>query len=1101
MECPKCHKIIADNSESCPHCHKVFTLVCPNCHTLSQDSTCPNCGYIILEKCSKCGKMVSTSAKSCKCGLPIQTSIAYQECETDEFASINIKFCGLKAIRRVLASAELYSKFLIKLKNLLKAQFKNIDGKIIKYNDEYVINLNKELSFPTSANKAIRYALKIANSFTELNKNIIEELNVPLKLTITVLKKNAEELLINKSYESKVRLLTVKRNEPKYYKSMQIILDQYVQDCINRDYKTDSLYSIDSNGQSLMFYEIILQNYILPPNKSTEDSKIETKNNDLKKKKSKKNKDDLYEFKVFDLNTKCIFEKSTPSNVFSLLDSNVIISLKCEDDNKVSVSELMDYYSSKNIKPLYAVCSEITNFKPWGVFEQLFREYYKLSPHSGFVSQNFDPKPFTIIKNFLKGLAKKAATPEDARFAYMEEWGNFLASLKNSVIIIDGFEYIDDTTLQTLDVYFDRFKKINVHFLFITNKECPVHAKFKGLLRTPFYTEISIIDTTVDSLISEIKEDASDFIQSFYYEKINENYNGSKMYFNNALEFLKEKDVLISFENKLLIKNNNSVILPANLKELLKARLKNLSKYQDASLILAYSVYLGERMDLTLLNALGIKDLESNLKILYDKNFIYIKDDIIHINNYTIICSIIKDSLKKEAETFVSKNILAKISKGMDNTSLALLLDKLSMIKEEYMLLWKNSQFAMAVGDFDAYLKNCLSFLSIIENIGEKIPREDIEKNKKEVYQNILISLYRYSPEKIYSIENILLIDAINKNDDDKIIQLSNLMLQGALISANYTDAKTLLYNILTRIPNPKLVVDGQINTKFLLLSLINIEILFNTGKYQECSEIAEDLLDVIKPEIIEKIKPVNFSMNLFVSHMLETFRLAGLAKLIMSATDLYEFFEKIKNSFNTELPDKDCIIAIKDYLSGKDFVPSNIEESTPFTKIVYLILQEMSLHNNDYKTFAQNIYQAKLLAYDIHQTQLELYCDLLIANSYANMNIPQKANAIYNDILDKSEKSAIFGVSIITKYFIAKQKFKNCEYDEALLIVNNALADIQKDNNQAALFYVIFEKLLIDIVKQCDMSSINIENENQKIQRYIETGDFSRLIEQTAAY
>ena len=44
-------------------------------------------------------------------------------------------------------------------------------------------------------------------------------------------------------------------------------------------------------------------------------------------------------------------------------------------------------------------------------------------------------------------------------------------------------------------------------------------------------------------------------------------------------------------------------------------------------------------------------------------------------------------------------------------------------------------------------------------------------------------------------------------------------MLQGALISANYSDALSLLHNIFIRIPNPTLLVDGAINTKFLLLS------------------------------------------------------------------------------------------------------------------------------------------------------------------------------------------------------------------------------------------------------------------------------------------
>ena len=95
--------------------------------------------------------------------------------------------------------------------------------------------------------------------------------------------------------------------------------------------------------------------------------------------------------------------------------------------------------------------------------------------------------------------------------------------------------------------------------------------------------------------------------------------------------------------------------------------------------------------------------------------------------------------------------------------------------------------------------------------MGEGIEKSVIEENKMEVYNNILMFLYNYSPAKIYFIENVLLMDAIEEGDDEKIVKLSNLMLQGALISSNYTDALGLLHNILTRMKNPVLVVDGVV--------------------------------------------------------------------------------------------------------------------------------------------------------------------------------------------------------------------------------------------------------------------------------------------------
>ena len=83
-------------------------------------------------------------------------------------------------------------------------------------------------------------------------------------------------------------------------------------------------------------------------------------------------------------------------------------------------------------------------------------------------------------------------TPEDARFAYMELWGDFLSILRNTVIIVENFELLDDTSIQTLEVYFDKFKNIIPRFIFITKNNLSVHSKIKGLLRTPIYTEFSL---------------------------------------------------------------------------------------------------------------------------------------------------------------------------------------------------------------------------------------------------------------------------------------------------------------------------------------------------------------------------------------------------------------------------------------------------------------------------------------------------------------------------------------------------------------------------------------------------------------------------------
>ena len=322
MECPKCHTQVDDNQTMCPKCHKVLQLECPKCHTLGESAVCQTCGYSILVKCSKCSKIIPVEKEYCtKCGFPTSTSVAYQECESDEFASIIIKFGALKNIRKLLKSKELYSKFYFKLKNLLFAQVKGLDCKFISYGDEFVINFNKELSLATSSNKATRFALKLANAFVGLNSNIMEELSTPLNLTLTIIKKSAEQLLELTTYENNVKPLNIKKDRKKYLRGIQIVLDQYVCDEINKEYKVDSLYSVEENGKTVMFYEILLDSYVLPPTSEKDEVNIQAIQKNIVKNENIKAEKDIYSFNDFDINAKCSFEKVTAISIWEKLNN------------------------------------------------------------------------------------------------------------------------------------------------------------------------------------------------------------------------------------------------------------------------------------------------------------------------------------------------------------------------------------------------------------------------------------------------------------------------------------------------------------------------------------------------------------------------------------------------------------------------------------------------------------------------------------------------------------------------------------------------------------------------------------------------------------
>ena len=1101
MECPKCHTVLDDNQKVCPNCNKVLLLECPNCHSLCDSSVCSKCGYTILVKCSKCSKITPFEKKVCsKCDFPLATSLAYQECENDEFASITIKFESLKRIRRLLKSQELYSKFLYKIKNLLNAQLKGLDCKIIQYDDVYVVNFNKELSLATSANKAVRLSLKILNAFTEVNSKVLDELALPLNLNLMITRKTADELQTLSIYENNVKLLTVKKDEKRFLKGFQLVLDQFIRDEVSKDYKTDSLYSMEETGRTLMFYEVKLENYVVPPTVKTDDI-VQVTPRQISQKNAKEEDKDLYSFKVFDINAKCKFERTNAVefwNIFSNIrfdEGGKIVSLRSKEALSVELSELEQYFVKNDIKFVRVCCTEEMSYTPWGFFKAVFADYFQLPLLNDIkVVSKFDEQTLKFHKPLFDlyfNKPVKAMSPEDARFTYMEAWSKFLKILTKTVIIVEGFENIDDTSLQTLELYFDKFTNVKTNFLFITNNEVSVHEKFKGLLRVPNYTEFVLKRSTMDSCLSVLKSDAADFIQSFYYEKLCEMFSGSLLYFQNALKYLMETGVLIEFENKLLVRNKKAVILPKDLKALYKARIKSLSKNMDLSLILAYSTILGPSIDFETLELLGIKDISKNVKVLENMGLVTLNSSRLFINNYNILNTVMKQSLKKDIEQFLAKTIITKIGKNISDTTMVVAMGILEAYKEEYLTLWKNSQFALKTGDFDAYLKSCLGFLSLVELVGANINSDVIEENKKDVYNNILMSLYAYSPTKIYFIENTLLMDAIKENDNDKIVKLSNLMLQGALISSNYTDAQGLLFNILSRMKDPVLLVNGAINTRFLLLALVNIEILYNIGEYRQCIDIANEILSVLTVDIIDKVKPASFSTNLFVSHIMETLRLVALAKIQVLDENFDEFFESIEKALGVELPEKDCILAIKDFLAGKIYSTPNLEKISAFSKIIYLILHEAENLKDNYKQFAQNIYQAKLLASDIHQRELELFCDLLIAFAYSKISATAKAKSIIEDVVSISNRSALFNILAISRYFLSNIHIAQGDYDAATKLINDILAIIRRSDNQAKIIFMLYQKLYINLVELQEKTSVDLDAERRKLSEFSENLKF----------
>ena len=122
------------------------------------------------------------------------------------------------------------------------------------------------------------------------------------------------------------------------------------------------------------------------------------------------------------------------------------------------------------------------------------------------------------------------------------------------------------------------------------------------------------------------------------------------------------------------------------------------------------------------------------------------------------------------------------------------------------------------------------------------------------------------------------------------------------------------------------------------------------------------------------------------------------------------------------------------------------------------------------------------MLATDIHQRELELLCDMLIGYAYSLNGVNEKAKIIYEDVLSTAERSAMFNIIIIAKFFLTKLLISESKKEEALLLINDALAAIRKHNDQAKILFALFEQQYIDIVKDGTLVPCDIESEEMKL-------------------
>ena len=1086
MNCPKCKRTLPDNTTVCPYCKKVLALVCPICGTHNDNSTCSNCSYIILCKCSECGTINKTEDKYCrKCKAPTAVSAARRLTDNETCTALTISLGNATKLGKSLGEKKLLAKFLFKLKTMILGFAKEINAyALMPTETTFLLNFTENNTEYTTAQKAVKSAIKLLNIICNLNRTLRKELMFSLEVRVTVEQKKLEDFFNVIQNADKIKLLDLYNVQNSDAKGLQFIADQYIYQLLRREYPMDTLYSTERDGSVVSYYSLDIGKYLVPEKKedATPDD-ISASPMKIITKKETDYEQELYKKSIEGIKVSCKFEQIGAEKVFEHLKEinfttgNRILSLRANPDRQLPTKLIIDTVRAQ--VPCYTViCTNDTNLGPWSFFKALIAEIYESQAAQFSIGYPNDE----LIKSLRNATPPRYDSAESARLAYIEAFMALLSYLPQSVIYIENFEHIDVASMHILEEIFAKINQTKVSFIITNNRGYALQKNMPDLLNSFYYTEIFIGQMDTHAAITQIM-DSDDFKETFFYKKIIDNAGASYLYCTQAINYLKDCGVLVDFNDKLVVTDAKTVIIPFNIDTLINTRLKRMSKEPNKSLILAYSYILGPVIYLTTLEKLGL-NIAENIDALEKSGFICKYGNKIYIQNYKILRNSFKTTLKPEVLKYLASNILTKVYTDSNREYPAITsLDYLENYSLEFSKLYELSIITLQFGDYDTYLKMCITLLKLLKQLEKDISTEEISEYQADFYNNLTQLLYRYAPERVYPIAEALLQKALEQNDNEKIKTLSNMMLQGGLLTSNYTNALTLIQNILERTENCRLVDNaGNVNNKVFALSLVSIEIYFNLGYYDKCIRVCNDLLELLTPEKLSQLKPSVLTREQYVAHISESFIYYLLSHILTGNTELGEIIEKIQLALGIKPDGASELLNIAGLINGKTTsaaVPKG-ENSELFNKL-YTSLADFS---GDFGKFAANVYEFKKTAAIQSKVPYTLLGDILVGFSYKSLGAFGKAEHIYNNVYTKAKQSSLYFITHLTAFFIADLAIIQNDYQLALQTITNSITVMERSERPPIFILYALKKLLVQIANVQEYSNIDISSEQGFIEQ-----------------
>lgn len=1102
MECPKCGLELDEKTIVCPNCKKVLKVVCPVCKTINKTNTCKKCGYVIIGKCHKCGKINLTGDKKCKkCGSSTEESVILNEANTDNFVCLTIEFPNMSEMKVLLGSARLLNKFKANLDKIILDCAKEAGVRRQLVGNTYMLRFYKDYTFNSSANTAINTAISILTEITKMNYRLTNKKNASVRCNMFLMKRtiNDDPYDLNSGFNISMVNQSETQRE-KLMNTFQIIADNFVNQAIGADYKFSPLNSVMVKGQMVMFFEVSISNLIVinydeldekdeeaeipnfVQNLLVEQDKLDGEA--LSKMEKPFDPDSIYDIETINFNEiECDFIRTENIDVFYHIANKLqsvpkgILAVRTAPlyvpySLKI-VTTIADLGVYKNI--ITVTCYDEMKYSPYSFFRDLVAAIFEYTVSQKLFSKNdftmFSSIDTTgMIKDLITFKERDVDNPEDTRYTYFDIFLTLLQAIPNTLIFIENFDKIDASSYDVLKYLFDAFEQLDISYLIQYDKEFSLHKDMHFLLSKPYYTEITLKPTPFEKMIAENKEYYKNIMDTFYFQRIAKYSFGSILFLDIAIQYLIESGVFEANEETINLVNPKTIIIPSSLNKLVKRRLNLLQDFPDAIKFLTKCVLLGTRIDQETLKALDCPDLEETIEQLSQMGYIYFYNNCMYFPNYNILRENLLETMSKEnlqeIANFLFENVFVE---SMPSPEKAYLYGLLDDHKSEFLEWEKLAKINLSLGDFNSYLNCADKILKLLDMNTDEEAQDDIDKYKMELFENISNNLFDYIPEKTFPIAEQTLENLEKAGEAEKTVNLCNKMIQGCLINGNYTHALELTHKILSMLPNASIdPVATDYNHYFFLMSLVHVEILFNIGAWEDCLDVGYRVLNVVNQANLAVLKPDYLSEEQFESIVMDTIAYVALCNVLQLKGNVQEFLNIVRTDLTNVPHSFDLFISLQDLLFGRipKYDRSLISDYDKFSGVVFHIIEAFVRCRHDYNVFAEEIYEAKILAKSRGLHQFELFADLMIAYAYIRINSFKKASMIIYKIIKTANEKGMTNLLYLAWYIMSELNIAEGKYTVTYGIVNNSLIQLEKADYANEFLMLLFKYNMYKVLR-----------------------------------